>query len=115
MHQVLHFLAEPALAIREAARVLGPGGRLLIVDFAPHDLEFLREDFAHDRLGFAPGQVTQWMKDAGLNPIAQRDLAPERGGDPKKLTVSLWLAKRPAAATAARVKPSAARTLEEAP
>ena len=43
MHQVLHFLSDPPLAIREAARVLAPGGRLLIVDFAPHELEFLRE------------------------------------------------------------------------
>lgn len=65
MHQVLHFLSEPALAIREAARVLAPGGRLLIVDFAPHELEFLREQHAHDRLGFPPSQVENWMKDAG--------------------------------------------------
>ena len=43
MHQVLHFLSDPALAIREAARVLAPGGKLLIVDFAPHELEFLRD------------------------------------------------------------------------
>lgn len=37
MHQVLHFLSDPTLAIREAGRVLVPGGKLLIVDFAPHD------------------------------------------------------------------------------
>jgi ArsR family transcriptional regulator len=115
MHQVLHFLSEPALAIREAARVLAPGGRLLVVDFAPHDLEFLRKDFAHDRLGFAPAQVTQWMRDAGLSPIEQRDLAPERKGGSEKLTVSLWLAERPAAAMPARAKPAPARTLQEAP
>jgi SAM-dependent methyltransferase len=89
MHQVLHFLSEPALAIREAARVLAPGGRFLVVDFAPHDLEFLRADFAHDRLGFAPAQVAQWMKDAGLDPIEQRDLAPERRGGSEKLTFSV--------------------------
>ena len=52
MHQVLHFLSDPAVAVSEAARVLAPGGRLLIVDFAPHELEDLRERFAHERLGF---------------------------------------------------------------
>lgn len=115
MHQVLHFLSEPALAIREAARVLAPGGRLLIVDFAPHELEFLREDFAHDRLGFAPAQVTQWMTDAGLHPLAQHDLAPKAKGGAQKLTVSLWVGERPAAAVPARQDTQAVRTLEEAP
>jgi ArsR family transcriptional regulator len=115
MHQVLHFLSDPALAIREAARVLAPGGRLMIVDFAPHGLEFLREDFAHDRLGFAPAQVTQWMKDAGLEPVAQRDLAPERKRNgPEKLTVSLWVGDR-APAAAGRGKPESVSTLQEAP
>lgn len=112
MHQVLHFLSEPALAIREAARVLAPGGRLLIVDFAPHDLEFLREDFAHDRLGFAPSQVTQWLKDAGLTPSEQCDLGPDSKSGAKKLTVSLWLAERP---QVEQHKTVTSRALEEAP
>jgi len=112
MHQVLHFLAQPALAIREAARVLTPGGKLLIVDFAPHELEFLREEHAHERLGFAPGQVAQWIKDAGLNPVEHRDLAPEKKSGSEKLTVSLWLAERPAVAA---LRKTAAHALQEAP
>ena len=47
MHQVLHYLDDPARAIREAARLLRPAGRLLVVDFAPHGLEFLRDEHAH--------------------------------------------------------------------
>lgn len=96
LHQVLHFLDDPAAALKEAARILKPGGRLLIVDFAPHELEHLRETFAHQRLGFEPGQMRQWLKAAGLGLAEHRDLKPGRAAGADKLTVSLWLAERPA-------------------
>ena len=111
MHQVLHFLSEPALALREAARVLAPGGQLLIVDFAPHNQEMLREKHAHERLGFADKQVRQWLKDAGLNITSSRNLEPAETNGTQKLTVSIWLARRPDMRAA---EPQTQRKLERA-
>jgi hypothetical protein len=73
--------------------VLRPGGRLLVVDFAPHDLEFLRERHAHRRLGFAREPMLQWIEAPGLELVSARDLSAggKRAGD--RLTVTLWLAK----------------------
>jgi ArsR family transcriptional regulator len=90
IHQVLHYLDEPERAIAEAARVLRPSGRLLIVDFAPHDLEFLRERHAHRRLGFPQAAMRQWIEAPGLAVESARDLPAGAAG---KLTVTLWLAR----------------------
>ena len=92
MHQVLHFLSDPAVAVSEAARVLAPGGRLLIVDFAPHELEDLRERFAHERLGFSNSQIQEWMRSAGLEPLAVRTLSPPSAEPMDRLSVSIWIA-----------------------
>jgi ubiquinone/menaquinone biosynthesis C-methylase UbiE len=90
IHLVLHYAQQPAAAVAEAARLLGPGGRLLIADFAPHDREELRAEAAHARLGFSDQQMADWFAAAGLLPHAPAAL---KGGE---LTVKLWLGERPA-------------------
>ena len=106
IHQVLHFLDDSLRAITAAARVLRPGGRLLVVDFAPHDLEFLRDEHAHRRLGFAPETVTQWFEAAGLDFVEQKTLPPEQNSD-GKIAVSLWLGRDPRIALADPAPPQA--------
>ena len=77
-------------AVAEAARVMAPGGRLLIADFAPHKEEFLRDEFAHRRLGFSDREVEGWFTAAGLSNAGSETIAPQ--GEGEKLTVKLWLA-----------------------
>jgi ubiquinone/menaquinone biosynthesis C-methylase UbiE len=94
VHQVLHYADRPGAVIAEAARVLRPSGILILVDFAPHSLEFLRDEHAHRRLGFADSEVAEWCTAAGLDLASPRRLP----GDP--LTVVIWTAQCPAAARA---------------
>jgi ubiquinone/menaquinone biosynthesis C-methylase UbiE len=89
-HQVLHYLDDPGAAVAEAARVMAPGGRLLIADFTPHKEEFLRDEFAHRRLGFSDREVESWFSAAGLANAGSETIAPQGAGE--KLTVKLWLA-----------------------
>lgn len=89
-HQVLHYLDDPAAAVQEGARVLRRGGRLLIADFAQHDLEFLRQDFAHRRLGFSDKEVQGWFHTAGLKLTASEAIAPPADAK-EKLIVKIWL------------------------
>ena len=88
IHQVLHYAERPGAAVAEAARMLRPNGLLILVDFAPHAVEFLRDEHAHLRLGFADSDIADWCRTAGLEPNPPRRLP----GEP--LTVVIWTAHR---------------------
>lgn len=90
VHQVLHYADAPGAVIAEAARVLRPGGRLMVVDFAPHQEERLRTDHEHRRLGFSDDELANWLKRANLVP----ETATHLRGAP--LTVCVWPARRAA-------------------
>jgi ubiquinone/menaquinone biosynthesis C-methylase UbiE/DNA-binding MarR family transcriptional regulator len=93
VHQVLHFLDEPQRALLEARRILSVHGQLLVVDFAPHDLEELRSEHAHRRLGVSSEQMVSWLARTGLELVRHEVLPPPWLKSRKGLTVSIWLAK----------------------
>jgi ArsR family transcriptional regulator len=91
VHQVLHYLSDPAAAVREAARLVADDGKLIIVDFAPHALEFLREQHQHRRLGFSDAEMKRWLTAAGLGQVQVSGLKPDQK---EGLTVKIWTAER---------------------
>lgn len=93
IHQVLHFLDDPAAALREAMRSLAPSGKLVIVDFAPHEMEFLRAEHQHQRLGFDTKVVEGWFREVGLRPAAKKSLSPSKSINSDPLTVMIWVAE----------------------
>ena len=95
LHQVLHYTDDPSAVVLEAGRILKPGGRLLIADFAPHELDFLREEQAHRRLGFGEDEVKSWMTAAGLEMREIRCLPPPEGDEGATLTVMIYAADKP--------------------
>lgn len=91
IHQVLHFLDDPSRALAEAARVLRPGGKLVVVDFAPHAHEYLRESHAHRRLGVSAADFERWAARAGLGVTDTRTFTPP---DPETgVAVTVWTAQ----------------------
>jgi ubiquinone/menaquinone biosynthesis C-methylase UbiE len=100
IHQVLHFLDDPARALNEAARLLKPGGRLIVVDFAPHTLEHLRSEHAHRHLGVSEVDFQRWAEKAGLNVKAARTFRAPSGE--KGVAVTVWTADNLKSAKAGR-------------
>ena len=92
LHHVLHFLGEPEAAIRVAAQALRPGGSVLIADFAPHEHEVLRDQFAHRRLGFATEEIERMAQDTDLVLAAQESLKPQHDDG---LTSVIWRLDKP--------------------
>jgi ubiquinone/menaquinone biosynthesis C-methylase UbiE/DNA-binding transcriptional ArsR family regulator len=88
IHQVLHYFDDPGRMLAQARQLLRPGGEILIVDFAPHELEFLRSEHAHRRLGLSREQMNGWAGLAGLDVLAMREF-PSDSKD-RGLTVCLW-------------------------
>ncbi|MEO1322884.1 MAG: metalloregulator ArsR/SmtB family transcription factor [Pseudomonadota bacterium] len=95
VHQVLHYLEQPEDVITEAARILKPGGQVLVIDFAPHDLEFLRETQGHRRLGIREADMATWADAAGLDLQTPLRFDPPASLD-QGLSVLIWTATRPA-------------------
>ena len=88
IHQVLHFADDPSSALRETSRLLRPNGRVIVVDFAPHKLEYLRDEQAHRRLGFKDEEVNGWLNNVGLktDPVIHM-----KGTE---LDLSIWVAHK---------------------
>jgi len=91
LHQVLHFLDDPADAVTEAARLLEVGGHLLITDFAAHQFEHYREDYSHRRLGFSDPDMAQILDQAGFQ-LIQMEMLP--ACDPSTPDVKIWYAQK---------------------
>lgn len=87
IHQVLHYFDDPGRMLAQARRALKAGGEMLIVDFAPHELEFLRSHHAHRRLGIGDQQMASWARAAGLRVADLKTFPPSNGAG---LTVCLW-------------------------
>ena len=90
LHQVLHFLDDPQRAVNEAARITRPGGCVLIADFGPHEMEDLRNEHAHRRLGFADDEMNHMLRAAGLFVAAGDTLTAQN----TPLTVAMWQAEK---------------------
>jgi len=94
LQMVLHYAEEPAAAIAEARRVLAPGGRLVVVDLAPHHQTTLVERMGHRTLGFSDASMDALLNGAGLA-AAQTVAVPAPHGRDATLQVRIWQAHAP--------------------
>ena len=93
LQMVLHYAEDPPNAVAEAARILRPGGRLVVIDLAPHAREDLTARRAHRWPGFSDAAIHQLLTDAALDPGRAVTV-------PGPLDVRIWCATRMQDATA---------------
>jgi ubiquinone/menaquinone biosynthesis C-methylase UbiE/DNA-binding transcriptional ArsR family regulator len=91
LHQVLHHLDRPSDALLEASRLLAPNGTLLVVDFAEHEREDFRDQFAHRRLGFSPEEMSDLLSAHHFDDVRYETIA---GADDTYPDLLIWRATR---------------------
>jgi len=74
-HMVLHYVPQPAEALREMARIVKPGGVVVVVDFVRHEAEWMREELGVLWLGFPIDEIVRWLADAGLEAVRIEEFA----------------------------------------
>ena len=90
LHHMLHFVEDPQAVLREVARITGPGGIVVIVDFAQHHVEALRRDYSHRHLGFSTNHLAELGRGVGLHVESIDVFVPDTTGP--SLAVHLWQA-----------------------
>jgi ArsR family transcriptional regulator len=96
MSLVLHYIAEPAKALGEAARVLRPGGRLVVIDMMPHDRDEYRQQMGHVWQGFSAEQMTEWLSAAGFDHVRYAPLPVDSSAQGPALFVVRATSRQPA-------------------
>lgn len=94
LSQALHHAARPAHAVREAARLLKRGGRLVVLDLARHEQEWVRSEWADQWLGFEAEELALWMKEAGLKVLRVQRLDSPGAAQPADLAVLLAVGEK---------------------
>lgn len=105
-HMVLHYVPSPAEAIRDMARVVRPGGAVVVVDFVRHEREWMRDELGVLWLGFPESEVRGFFADAGVEDFRYDTIDPASPGRDLPASFIAWGWKRADSATGAGRTPA---------